>query len=144
MLLGQTAMQSQPFSNSTGATSALAAAGRLSPDDREKVLRFAASFLWADLEVAEEERRFFADLARELEIDDLRATALLARPPVPEEIDPNDMSVRTADVVRHVALRAIASDGKVKKEEMQMFELLDDLLPRAGPPTDEADARGGA
>jgi hypothetical protein len=103
----------------------------LSADDRDKVLRFAASFLWADLEVVDDERRFLASLARELDVDDARAEALLSRPPVPEEIDPSDMSARTADVIRHVALRAIASDGEVREEEMQMFELLDDLMPRS-------------
>ena len=30
--------------------------------------------------------------------------------------------------------RAIASDGEVKDEEMRMFELLDDLLPRRDRP----------
>lgn len=110
--------------------SSLLPPSRLSPDEREKVLRFAASFLWADLEVAEEERVFFECLARELEIDVARADALLSCPPIPEEIDPSDMSASTADVIRHVALRAIASDGLVKEEEMQMFELLDDLMPR--------------
>jgi hypothetical protein len=106
----------------------------LSLDDRDKILRFAASFLWADLEVVDEERRFFASLARELEVDDARARDLLARPPLPEEIDPSDMSARTADVIRQVALRAIASDGEVREEEMQMFELLDDLMPRSDRP----------
>lgn len=106
---------------------------RLSLEEREKVLRFAASFLWADLEVAEEERAFFTSLARELEIDDARVDDLLARPPVPEEIDPNDLDATTADVIRHVALQAIASDGLVRDEEMQMFELLDDLMPRSDP-----------
>lgn len=109
----------------------------LSHADREKVLRFAASFVWADLEVAEEERRFLTTLARELEIDDARADSLLACPPIPEEIDPNELSARTADVVRQVALRAIASDGHVREEEMQMFELLDDLLPRVDRPREE-------
>ncbi|MFO0739163.1 MAG: hypothetical protein U0270_24915 [Labilithrix sp.] len=103
----------------------------LPPDEREKVLRFAASFLWADLEVDDEERRFFTTLARELDVDDARATTLLSRPPMPEEIDPGELSVFTADVIRHVALHAIASDGQVREEEMLMFEILDDLMPRA-------------
>lgn len=103
---------------------------QLSKDERELILRFAASFLWADLEIADEERRFFAELARELDVDGARADALLARPPFPEEIDPKAMRTATADLIRHVALHAIASDGQVREEEMLMFELLDDLLPR--------------
>jgi hypothetical protein len=103
----------------------------LSSTDRKHVLRFAASFLWADLEIAESERRFLTELARELESNDPHeeVAGLLAHPPVPEEIDPASVPPALADVVRHAALRAIAADGKVDGEEMRMFELLDDLLP---------------
>lgn len=104
----------------------------LSFDDRKQVLRFAASFLWADLEVADQERRFFGKLARELDLatseEDL--VELLSSPPLPEEIDPTSVSPALADIVRQTALRAIAADGKVEDSEMQLFELLDDLLPR--------------
>jgi len=119
--------------HSTPVSNSLPPPSGLSLHEREKVLRFAASFLWADLELADDERAFFASLARELEVDDARANDMLARPPVPEDIDPNDLCAATADVIRHVALRAIASDGLVRDEEMQMFELLDDLMPRSHP-----------
>ena len=104
----------------------------LSSSDRRQVLRFAASFLWADLEVADSERRFLTDLARELEVSDASSEVafLLAGPPVPEDVDPTSVAPGVADLVRHAALRAIASDGRVGSEEMKLFELLDDLLPR--------------
>lgn len=108
----------------------------LSADERKKALRFAATFLWADLEVAVAERAFLHDLARELRIDDAERAVddLLEQPPTPEDIDPTEVRSReTADVIRGIALRAIAADGVVAEEEMRMFELLDDLLPR--PPT---------
>lgn len=101
----------------------------LPPNERIKALRFAALFLWADLEIADDERAFLRSLARELDVD-ADVDALLTFPPVPEEIDPNGVDRRTADLVRQVALRAIASDGHVREEEMAMFEVLDDLLPR--------------
>ena len=117
-LLGQNVMVTAPLS--------------LSSTDRRQVLRFAASFLWADLEVADSERRFFLDLARELEVSNAagEVDGLLARPPVPEDVDPTSVPPAVADVVRQAALRAIAADGRVGSEEMKMFELLDDLLPR--------------
>lgn len=95
-------------------------------------MRFAASFLWADFEMADSERHFLTQLARELEIEDAsrEVSQLLARPPVPEDVDPAEVTPAIADVVRQAALRAIAADGHVDDEEMQMFELLDDLLPR--------------
>jgi hypothetical protein len=97
-----------------------------------KVLRFAASFLWADLVLMESEQRFLARLASELglvtharkEIDDL-----LRRPPLPEDVDPNDVSPALAAEVRSAALRAIAADGHVARAEMRLFYLLDELLP---------------
>lgn len=108
----------------------------LSTADRRQVLRFVASFLWADLEVAEAERRFFAELARELDVGAPahEIARLLERPPCPEEIDPTDVPLAAADTVRRAALRAIAADGHVSDDEMAMFELLDDLLPRPDGP----------
>lgn len=111
------------------------ASSSLSRPDRTKVLRFAASFLWADLELEESERRFLAELARELEVDDAgrEIARLIAGPPTPEDVDPAGVPSDMADVVRHAALRAIAADGRVGDDEMHMFELLDDLLPRGEP-----------
>ena len=104
----------------------------LSSTDRVQVLRFAASFLWADLEVADAERRFLTELARELDVNDASSevAGLLAQPPVPEDVDPTSVAPAIADLVRQAALRAIAADGRVGSDEMKMFELLDDLLPK--------------
>lgn len=101
--------------------------------DRRRVLRFAASFLWADLEVAEAERDFLLALAHELDIEDAsnEVALLLARPPGPEDVDPAEVTPGVADLVRQAALRAIAADGRVHDDEMKLFELLDDLLPRS-------------
>jgi uncharacterized membrane protein YebE (DUF533 family) len=103
----------------------------ISPVDRTRILRFAAAFLWADIEPVESERRFLADLAYELGVDDApdMVAALLKRPPTPEDVDPNGVRANVADIVRQAALRAIAADGHVDSTEMAMFELLDDLLP---------------
>src|SRR5262245_33581593 len=105
----------------------------LSGEERMQVLRFAASFVWADCDVADSERSFLSQLASELDIADAPETVarLLLEPPVPEDVDPASVPPAVADVVRHAALRAIAADGRVHHDEMTMFELLDDLLPRA-------------
>lgn len=112
------------------AASAHAAAARLC------ILRFAASFLWADLDVDLAEHAFFIALAEELGVP--RASlpsvlAILASPPAPEDIDPTLVDPSLAGVVRHVALRAIASDGRVRAREMELFYLLDELLPASAP-----------
>ncbi len=104
--------------------------------DADAVLRFAASFLWADFEIVDAERRFLLDLAYDLDVRDPHTTVtrLLKSPPLPEDVDPSTVSVATADAIRRAALDAIACDGRVDAFEMSMFELLDDLLPRTDLP----------
>lgn len=97
--------------------------------EKLKLLRFAASFLWADLDIAEAERTFLLDLAAELDVGRADAHALLERPPAADEVDPARVHPLLADAVRAVALRAIAADGVVAPKEMQLFDLLDVLLP---------------
>jgi hypothetical protein len=102
-------------------------------DDRLCVLRFAASFLWADLELDLAEHAFFLDLASELGVPDGALPSvidLLSSPPEPEDVDPTRVSPALAATVRNVALRAIASDGRVVPREMELFDLLDELLPQ--------------
>ena len=104
--------------------------------DRLCLLRFAASFLWADLTVDLAEHAFFADLAQELGVphaDLPEVVQMLATPPDPEHVDPTRVSPALARTVREVALRAIASDGRVVPREMELFDLLDELLPSCAP-----------
>lgn len=97
--------------------------------EKLQLLRFASSFLWADLEVANSERTFMLELARELDVPRDDALALLSSPPSGGEIDPTRVPRALAESVRTVALRAIAADGRVAASEMTMFDLLDELLP---------------
>jgi hypothetical protein len=101
--------------------------------DRLCLLRFAATFLWADLDVDLAEHAFFLDLARELGVTRRALPGvidMLSSPPAPEHIDPTRVSPALARAVRDVALRAIASDGRVLPREMELFDLLDELLPQ--------------
>ena len=97
--------------------------------EKLKLLRFAASFLWADLDIADAERDFLLELADELDVGGADARALLERPPRADDVDPARVPPFLADAVRAVALRAIAADGVIAPKEMQLFELLDALLP---------------
>jgi hypothetical protein len=102
--------------------------------DRLCILRFAASFLWADLNVDVAEHAFFHDLVRELGVPRMdlpEVFEMLDSPPPAENVDPTRVSPRLARTVRNVALRAIASDGRVLPREMELFDLLDELLPAA-------------
>ena len=98
--------------------------------EKLQLLRFASSFLWADLEVANSERTFMLELAEELDVAEADALALLDRPPAADDVDPGRVPRSLAASVRTIALRAIAADGHVAPTEMLMFDLLDRLLPR--------------
>lgn len=98
--------------------------------EKLQLLRFASSFLWADLEVETKERAFMLELASELDVPRADALALLSLPPNGNDIDPTCVPRALAKAVRSVALRAIAADGRVAPSEMKMFDLLDELLPR--------------
>lgn len=104
----------------------------LLPQDSLCILLFAAAFLWADLDVDTAEHAFFLALAEELGVAreaPLSVLDVLAAPPSPEHIDPTRVSHELAQTVRDVALRAIASNGHVLPHEMDLFHLLDELLP---------------
>ncbi len=109
----------------------------MTDDERLSILRFAASFLWADQRVDSRERRFLHELAREIGVEDAAIVeALLARPPAGDDVDPSTIPSVLAPAVRDVALRAIASDGAIEEPEMDLFFVLDELLPRAAPTVD--------
>jgi hypothetical protein len=115
-----------------GTTPAPGAAMLLPNADRLCILRFAASFLWADLSIDLAEHAFFVALARELGVPRAalpEVVEMLDAPPDAEDVDPTRVSPALAQSVRDVALRAIASDGRVVPREMELFDLLDELLP---------------
>lgn len=99
--------------------------------DRLCVLRFAAAFLWVDLTLGGPERAFLVALADELGVPSPDVDALLAAPPLPDDVDPARVDATVAPAVRDAALRAIAADGHVDGAEMSLFHILDELLPAA-------------
>lgn len=101
----------------------------LPPPAALHVLRFAASFVWADLDVGAREHAFLRALATEVGLGDECADALLRRPPSAESVDPLTVPAHLASIIREVALRAIAADGLVRPHEMELWDLLDELLP---------------
>lgn len=98
--------------------------------DRLLLLRFVCSFAWTDLEVDEEERRFVRRLASRLDLDpeeEKQVSRWLQVPPLPEEVDPQDVPPEHRDLFCK-ALRAVAErDGVVNEEEALTLQLFDRL-----------------
>lgn len=103
----------------------------LSRDERLRLMKFVCSFAWADLEVAESERRFVHKLMRRLKLDqDERAMVedWLEIPPPAEELDPTQIPDAHRELFLVTAREIIEVDGDIAPEELENFELLEQLL----------------
>ena len=102
----------------------------LPKDERLRLLRFACSFAWTDLQVDEEERRYVRRLAGRLDLDpeeEARVARWLDVPPPPEDVDPQDVPPEHRDLFVK-ALRAVAErDGAINDEERLTLALFERL-----------------
>lgn len=99
--------------------------------DRMHLLRFVCSFAWADLEIADTERSFVADLMQRLNLpDDERTQALewLSVPPHPEEIDPTQVPREHRQLFLKVVLEMVQADGRIDADEIESYALFEQLL----------------
>lgn len=104
----------------------------LSREERLRLLRFVASFAWADLTVRDEERAFVARLMRRMAVDaeDARAVAgWLAVPPSPDDVDPTEVPHVHRQLFGEAARAVVMADGEVAPEEREYLKLLE-LLTR--------------
>lgn len=104
---------------------------KLSPDERMQLLRFVCSFAWADLEVRDQERQVVQKLIRNFNLDEdeiQEVEHLLAHPPAPEDVDPQDIPVEHREIFLEAVKAMIYSDGEISPIEAESFELLDQLI----------------
>jgi len=94
-------------------------------------MRFVCSFAWADLEIVDAERALVHDLVSQLELDEEDKTQVeewLKHPPRAEELDPQDIPVAHRQVFLNAALKMVAADGVIDKDEVENFALFEKLL----------------
>ena len=99
--------------------------------DRLRLLKFACSFAWADLEVHPQERAFVLRLVRRLgldEQDERQVVQWLEVPPPPESVDPTDIPAEHRKVFLAAIDGVIAADGEVQPEERESLRVLEQLL----------------
>lgn len=104
---------------------------QLDHDERLRLLRFACSFAWTDLEVQPEERVFIASLAERLGLSDAelaRVQAWLKVPPRPEEVDPTQVPVEHRQVFVDALTAVVERDNVVSPDEAEMLELFKQLV----------------
>jgi uncharacterized tellurite resistance protein B-like protein len=103
----------------------------LSSEDRMRLMRFACSFAWADLEIRPKERDLVRKLQKQLELSGAeiaQAEEWLKVPPRPEDVDPTSVPREHRALFLQAAREMIGVDGEIDPEEAETFELFKQLL----------------
>lgn len=104
---------------------------KLSREDRLQLMKFVCSFVWADLEVKDSERKFIAKLSKKFHLDEAERGQVdewLKVPPKPEEVDPTTIPRAHRQLFLDTIRDAITADGEVDKEEWENLSLFEALL----------------
>lgn len=103
----------------------------LTQEDRLRLVKFVCSFAWADLEIADSERKFVHKLMRRLKLDgdeQRMVDSWLELPPSAEELDPTLIPHEHKNLFLSTAREMIEADGMVAEEESENLALLEQLL----------------
>ncbi len=103
----------------------------LSKEDRLRLVKFVCSFAWADLQIADSERRFVHKLVRKLKLDNEERRQVeewLDIPPRAEELDPAEIPREHRELFLTTAREMIEADGEIAEEEVENFALFEQLL----------------
>ncbi|MBI3200429.1 MAG: TerB family tellurite resistance protein [Polyangiaceae bacterium] len=104
---------------------------KLKKGERLLLLKFVCAFAWADLEVKASERALVKKLVSKLELDadeKKQVDQWLAKPPRPEEVDPNLIPRAHKKLFLDAARQMIAVDGEIDDAEREDLDLLEQLL----------------
>ncbi len=104
---------------------------KLDRADRMRLMKFVCSFAWADLRIADQERKFVHKMVRRLELDATETKQVetwLELPPRADEVDPNEIPREHRALFLDFAKDIIGADGEVSEEERENLALLQMLL----------------
>lgn len=107
------------------------ALAKMDKNERMLLLKFVCSFAWADLRIADQERKFVHKMIRRLKLDEAEARQVeewLELPPRADEVDPNEIPREHRRVFLDLAREIITADGDVSEEERENLDLLEMLL----------------
>lgn len=103
----------------------------LNAEDRLRMLMFACSFAWADLQIAAQERAYIKTLVKRLAATPQETEQVahwLQVPPRAEDLDPEDIPLAQREAFLRMAREVIESDGDIDFEELENFKLFEQLL----------------
>jgi hypothetical protein len=94
-------------------------------------MKFVCSFAWADLQIADQERKFVQKMVRKLKLapdEEKQVQGWLELPPRAEELDPAQIPPAHRKLFLATAREMIAADGEIAEEEQENLALLEALL----------------
>ena len=103
----------------------------LTQEDKLRLMRFVCSFAWADLEVRAAERALVQNFMNSLELtpeSSEKVKKWMQAPPLPEEIDPQDIPMAHREMFLEAARAMIVIDGHISQQEADHLELFAQLL----------------
>jgi uncharacterized tellurite resistance protein B-like protein len=104
---------------------------KLSAKDKLRLMKFVCSFIWADLEVKESEKKFVTRLSKKLELSDddiAQVKKWMKVPPRPEEVDPTQIPKEHRQMFLDTIRDVITADGEVAKDEWENLALFEQLM----------------
>lgn len=109
----------------------------LQNDEKLRLLRFLCSFAWADLEIADKERKLVRDIIHKMGLppaDAALASTWLDHPPSEDELDPYDIPDEHRRLFLDAALEMIGADDHVDEMEAENFAIFEALMSGADDP----------
>ena len=104
---------------------------KLDREDRLRLMKFVCSFAWADLEIADQERRLVHRMVAKFglaEDEKKQVARWLEVPPRAEEVDPALVPHAHRQLFLQAAREVIAADGEISEDERENLSLLEQLL----------------
>lgn len=104
---------------------------KLSSKDRLRLMKFVCSFVWADLEVKDSERKFVEKTMKKLRLDEAEKAQVqqwLEVPPRAEEVDPTKIPAAHRQLFLDTIRDVITADGEVARDEWENLTLFEQLL----------------
>ncbi|NNL99524.1 MAG: TerB family tellurite resistance protein [Gammaproteobacteria bacterium] len=94
-------------------------------------MKFICSFVWADLEVSDEERRFVINTVRRLDMNEderSQVMAWLQVPPPADEVDPGLVPAGHRRLFVNAVTQLVKADNRVARDEQLNLSLFERLL----------------
>lgn len=104
---------------------------KLDAKDRLRLMKFVCSFVWADLEVKDSERKFVARMVKKLHLTEEekgQVQGWLKVPPRPEEVDPTEIPKAHRQMFLDTIRDVVTADGEVAPDEWENLSLFEQLL----------------